>query len=194
VTSPTVLLMLEEPHQLEVYGDLLCKKGYETLMCLSLCEGMNFLEAKAVSMVIVSQGTPAFEGRSILERSVQIHPAVPVLVVARVVSMHCYLEAMNLGAFDYFELPEPPKLARVVDMQMLRCALAGTVEWDRLSPILKSCGRDRYEKSPTGGWLPALPRWETPKFSGSEFSLPRQESASVVRMKNLRKSSRDISN
>jgi two-component system response regulator (stage 0 sporulation protein F) len=138
VTSPTVLLTLEEPHQLEVYGNLLCDKGYETLMCLSPCEGMSFLEAKAVSMVIVSQGTPAFEGRPILERSRQLHPTVPVLVVARVVSMHCYLEAMDLGAFDYFELPEPQKLARVVNMQMLRCALAGSMQWDRLSPILKS--------------------------------------------------------
>jgi len=186
--------MLEEPHQLKVYGNLLCDKGHETLMCLSPGEGVNFLEAKDVSMVIVSQGTPAFEGRPILERSLQLHPAVPVLVVARVVSMHCYLEAMDLGAFDYFELPDPQNLARVVNMQMLRCALAGMMEWDRLSPILKSCCRDRYENSPAGGWLQPLPCWETPKFSGSKFTLPRQESANVVRMKNLRKSCRDISN
>jgi two-component system response regulator (stage 0 sporulation protein F) len=194
VTSPTVLLMLEEPHQLEIYGNLLGNKGYETLMCLSPDEGIGFLEAKEVSTVIVSQGTPAFEGRPMLERSVQLHPTVPVLVVTRVVSMHCYLEAMDLGAFDYLQLPDPQNLARVVDMQMLRGALAGTMEWNRLLPILKSGGRACYENSPAGGWLQPLPRWETPKFSGSTFSLPRRESARGVRMKHLRKPSRDISN
>ena len=194
MTSPTLLLMLEEPHQLEVYGNLLCDKGYETLTCSCPCEGMHFLEAKDVSLVIVSQGTSAFEGRSMLERSRQLHPTVPVLVVARVVSMHCYLEAMNLGAFDYFELPDPQNLARVVNMQMLRCALAGIMEWDRLLPILKSSSRDRCENSAAGGWLNPLPRCETPKFSVSELSLPRQESASLVGTKKVRKFSRDISN
>jgi DNA-binding response OmpR family regulator len=175
VTSPAVLLMLEEPYQLEVYGNLLRDKGYDTLLCISPHEGMSFLEAKDLSMAIVSQGTPAFEGRPVLERSVKLHPAVPVLVVARVVSMDCYLEAMNLGACDYFELPEPQRLARAVDIQLLRCALAGTVEWDRLSPILKSSGRDRDEKSPAGAWLPPPPSWEPPKLSGWESSPTRPE-------------------
>jgi DNA-binding NtrC family response regulator len=186
--------MLEEPHQLEVYGSLLSEKGYEALTCSSPREGMNFLEAKAISMVIVSQGTPAFEGRPMLERSMQIHPAVPVLVVARIANMRCYLEAMNLGASDYFEFPDPPDLARAVDMQMLRSALAGAVEWDRLFPILKSRRRDRDEKPPTAGRRQPLPRWGTPKFPQSKSSLSQQESVRLFRMKTLRKAERDIPN
>jgi FixJ family two-component response regulator len=93
-------------------------------MCLSPSEGINFLEDEAVSLVIVSQGTPAFEGRQMLERSLRLHPEVPVLVVARVVDMPCYLEAMGLGAVDYLERPDPRDLARVVDTQVPRCAFA----------------------------------------------------------------------
>lgn len=122
--TPTVLLVLEEPHDLEVYGNFLRDRGYETLMCNSPGEGINALETESVSLVIVSQDTLAFEGRLMLERSLQLHPEVPVLVVARVVNMHCYLEAMALGAFDYLERPDPQDLAWVVETQILRCAFA----------------------------------------------------------------------
>ena len=122
--TPTVLLILDEPQDLEIYGTFLRDRGYETLMCTSPGEGINSLETESVSLVIVSQGTPAFEGRQVLERSLQLHPEVPVLVVARVLDMHCYLEAMDLGAIDYLERPEPRDMAWVVDTQMRRVATA----------------------------------------------------------------------
>jgi two-component system response regulator (stage 0 sporulation protein F) len=118
--NPTALLVIEEPHDLETYGTFLRNRGYETLMCDSPREGMNCLAAKDVSLVIVSQGTPAFEGRPVLERALQLCPKVPVLVVARVLDIHCYLDAMDLGAFDYLEKPDPRDLAWVVDMHVLR--------------------------------------------------------------------------
>ncbi|MGO8732164.1 MAG: response regulator [Terriglobia bacterium] len=122
--TPTVLLILEESRDLETYGSFLRDRGYETLVCTSPSEGISFLETKSVSLVIVSQGTPAFEGRQVLELSLQLHPNVPVLVVARVLDTHCYLEAMDLGAIDYLERPEPRDLAWVVDTHMPRCAIA----------------------------------------------------------------------
>ena len=122
--TPTVLMIFDELQDLQVYGTYLRDRGYETLMCASPGEGINRLETEYVSIVIVSQGTPAFEGRLVLERSVQLHPEVPVLVVARVVNMHRYLEAMDLGAFDYLERPDPEDLARVVDTQIVRCSFA----------------------------------------------------------------------
>ena len=118
--TSTVLLILEEPQDLEIYGTFLRDMGYETLMCNSPGEGINSLETESVSLVIVGQDTPAFEGRQVLERSLQLHPEVPVLVVARVLDMHYYLDAMDLGAIDYLERPEPHDLAWVVDTQILR--------------------------------------------------------------------------
>jgi len=124
VKTPTVLLILEESQDLEIYGSFLRDRGYETLMCTSPNEGIKSLETESVSLVIVSQGTPAFEGRQVLERALQLHPEVPVLVVARVLDTHCYLEAMDLGAIDYLERPEPRDLVWVVDTQMRRGAIA----------------------------------------------------------------------
>ncbi len=118
--TATVLLVFEEPRDLETYGSMLCSLGYRILLCNSVAEGIDALETEDVSFVIVSQGTPAFEGRQVLERSLQLHPNVPVLVVARVLDVQCYLEAMDLGAVDYLERPDPQDMMWVLDTQMRR--------------------------------------------------------------------------
>ena len=119
----TVLLVFEELRDLETYGSILRSLGYRIIMCNSAAEGIKALATENVAFVIVSQGTPAFEGRQVLETSLQLHPNVPVLVIARVLDVHCYLEAMDLGAIDYLERPEPSDLVWVVDRHMPRYAI-----------------------------------------------------------------------
>ncbi len=122
--TATVLLVFEELRDLQTYGPILCSLGYRILTCNSMAEGTKALETEDVSFVIVSQGTPAFEGRQVLERSLQLHPNVPVLVIARVLDIHCYLEAMDLGAIDYLERPEPQDMVWEVDTQIHRAEAA----------------------------------------------------------------------
>lgn len=81
--NATVLLVFEELQDLENYGSVLCAFGYSIRMCNSVAEGIEALETENVSFVIVSQGTPAFEGRQVLERSLQLHPNVPVLIIRK---------------------------------------------------------------------------------------------------------------
>lgn len=121
--TPTVLLMLEKPHDLEVYGASLRDGGYETLACTSPSEGITFLENEDVSLVIVAQGSPAFEGRQVLERSRRLHPEAPVLVFARALDLHFYGEAMDLGAIGYLLRPKPRDLVWVVDTLVSRGAM-----------------------------------------------------------------------
>ena len=118
----TVLLVFEELEDLEDYGSLLCTLGYSIRMCNSAAEGIKTLETENFSLVIVGQGTPAFEGRQVLERSLQLDPNVPVLIIARALNVHCYLDAMDLGAIDYLERPEPEDMAWVVNAQIHRAS------------------------------------------------------------------------
>jgi DNA-binding NtrC family response regulator len=122
--NATVLLVFEELQNLEKYGSVLCTLGYSIRMCNSVAEGIEALETENVSFVIVSQGTPAFEGRQVLERSLQLHPNVPVLIVARALDVHCYLDAMDLGAIDYLERPEPKDMEWVVNAHIHRASAA----------------------------------------------------------------------
>jgi uncharacterized membrane protein/CheY-like chemotaxis protein len=122
--TATVLLVFEDRHDLETYGSTLCCSGYRILMCNSVAEGIKVLETENISFVIVGQGSAAFEGRQVLEKSLQLHPGVPVLVIARVLDMHCYLEAMDLGASDYLEQPDPQDMLWVLGTQMRRAEVA----------------------------------------------------------------------
>ena len=58
---------------------------------------------------MVSQGSPSFEGREILERAIEMDRRMPVLVLARCLDMRYYIDAMYLGARDYFEKPLPER-------------------------------------------------------------------------------------
>jgi DNA-binding NtrC family response regulator len=120
----TVLLVFEEPQELESYGSILCTLGYNIRMCNSAAEGIKALETENFSLVIIGQGTPAFEGRQVLERSLQLDPGVPVLIIARALNVRCYLDAMDLGAIDYLERPEPDDMAWVVNAQIHRASVA----------------------------------------------------------------------
>lgn len=120
----TVLLVFEELQDLENYGSLLCTLGYSIRMCNSAAEGIKALETDNFSLVIVSQGTPAFEGRQVLERSLQLQPSVPVLIIARALNVRCYLDAMDLGAIDYLERPEPEDMAWVVSAHIHQASAA----------------------------------------------------------------------
>ena len=119
-----VLLVFDDPQDLEYYGSIVCSMGYRLRLCSSVQEGMKALEAENFSLVIVSQGSPAFEGRKVLERSLQLHPNTPVVVIARTLNVHCYLEAMDLGAIDYLERPEPKDMVWVVNSQIHRPGVA----------------------------------------------------------------------
>jgi DNA-binding NtrC family response regulator len=105
------LLVVEEPEALHYYCNILEEWGYQVRVCHSYEEGVCCLGSEVFDFVMVSQGSPNFEGRCVVERAIEIDWHLPVLVVARCLDMSCYLEAMQLGAVDY--LAEPVTVAEV---------------------------------------------------------------------------------
>lgn len=104
-----VLMVIDEPESLEHHSELLQALGYEVLACDSYGEGLAMLQNESFDMVTVGQGTLLFEGRGVVMRSMELDRSVPVLVLARNSDMDNYLEAMQLGAVDYLEMPVPPE-------------------------------------------------------------------------------------
>ena len=112
----TALLVGEDPGALRHYRSILERHGYRVRICNSYQEGVNLLADQVFHFVMVSQGTPNFEGSRVLKRAAEINRSLPVLVVARFLDMDRYLEAMQLGAVDY--LVEPltvSELGRVLE-------------------------------------------------------------------------------
>jgi DNA-binding NtrC family response regulator len=101
----TALLVGEDPGELRYYRDILERYGYRVRICDSYQEGVRLLADEVFQFVMVSQGTPNFEGSCVLKCATEINRNLPVLVVARCLDMGCYLEAMQLGAVDYLVEP-----------------------------------------------------------------------------------------
>ena len=114
--APRVLLVDHDCGDLNCDAEALRQRGYQVDVCSRWEDGVQRLERDHFDFVLVGQGSPEFEGRLVLERAIAIDRRMPVLVVTRCPDMHCYLDAMQLGAFDYVEKPvEPSQLARIVE-------------------------------------------------------------------------------
>jgi two-component system repressor protein LuxO len=99
------LVVNECPEDLEYYSAVLEAYGYQVRRCRAYEEGVRCLGKEAFDFVIVSQGTPKFEGSCVLKRAVEIDRSLPVVVVASCLDMGSYIEAMQLGARDYLVEP-----------------------------------------------------------------------------------------
>jgi len=106
--SKKVLVVDEEAGDLKILRLTLEGQGFEVFTCTSYEAGILCLDAEPFDFVVVSQGTQAFEGRTVLDRAMQLDRRRPVLVLTRCMNMPCYLEAMQMGAIDYLEKPVPP--------------------------------------------------------------------------------------
>ncbi len=103
------LLVDEDSSDVRYYDGVLRAIGHEVVACESYAEALARLNRENFDVVVVGQGSPAFEGRQVLSRALEINPDVPVLVVARTLDIDCYLEAMEIGAADYLERCAAPR-------------------------------------------------------------------------------------
>jgi two-component system C4-dicarboxylate transport response regulator DctD len=89
------------------YSAILSHLGYEVRAFACYGEAAACLGEEIFDLVVVSQGTPNFEGRCVLVRAIAQDRHTPVLVLTQTMDIPCYLEAMQLGAHDYLEKPLP---------------------------------------------------------------------------------------
>lgn len=113
------LLADEDPSDIRYYYGILRAIGHEVVVCKSYAEALALIDRENFDLVVVGQGSPAFEGRQVLVRALEINPEMPVLVVARTLDIDCYLEAMEIGAADYLERCAAPRdFMRSVDAHL----------------------------------------------------------------------------
>jgi DNA-binding NtrC family response regulator len=104
-TKGNVLVVDEDTADLVYYRTVLQRAGCSVVTCTSYDQALDCLSAEDFGLIVLSQGSSAFEGRKVLEQAMRMGRGRQVLVVARVLNMSCYLEAMQLGARDYLEEP-----------------------------------------------------------------------------------------
>jgi len=95
------LVVVQDVEYLDFVQRVIQGVGYGVKVCNSYTEGISHLSARGFDLIVVGQGSPQFEGRCVLERAAELDRQLPVIVVARILDMACYIEAMQLGAVDY---------------------------------------------------------------------------------------------
>jgi len=100
-----VLVIEDEATDRERFSSILRQHGFLVNECESPAQGAKLLAKESYDFVLVEQGSHAFEGRTVLERVLELDRHLPTVVLTRCVDMECYLEAMQMGAIDYLEKP-----------------------------------------------------------------------------------------
>ncbi len=127
-----LLLVDDNVEDLLYYTSILQHLGYDVRPCASFTQAANLFARENFDLVIVSQGGSSFEGRSVLARAVEADRTTPVLVLTRSPNMDCYIEAMQMGAFDYLEKPlNPSEVEQLVSYHL------------RISAPTRGMARDR---------------------------------------------------
>ena len=104
----TALIVDRDDKDLHSYAEVLCRMGFEVKTFLDFGEAARCLEHETADFVLVSQGSPAFEGQGVVQQALAQDRHTPVIVVAPHLDLGCYLEAIQLGAADYLEKPLSP--------------------------------------------------------------------------------------
>jgi DNA-binding NtrC family response regulator len=128
---PKLLIVDENLDDLLYYSRVLQRAAYDVRCIASFTDGATSLENESFDLIIISQGSPNFAGRSVLAWVSDQHRQTPVLVLDRYADSARYLEAMHLGAQDYLERPlQPSEIATLV-----ASSLAGSVGRGKKQPV-----------------------------------------------------------
>ena len=102
------LVVDHDRRDLKDYTEVLRRMGFEVKQFLNYQEASRCLEKEPVDFVFVNQGSSTFEAKGVVERALARNRHTPVVVLAQCLDMECYLEAMQLGAVDYWVKPLAP--------------------------------------------------------------------------------------
>lgn len=103
-----LLLIDDDLNDLEYLWGMLAARGNDVVPCADFSRGADLVTSGRFDLILVSQGGQEFRAAAVIERARERVTPPPVLVMARVADMECYLLAMELGAADYVEKPLPP--------------------------------------------------------------------------------------
>ncbi len=100
-----ILVVDDEENARVALAKILSREGYEVATAGNGYEALNFLRNKEVDLIITDINMPEMNGISFLRELNQSHPSCNVIMITAHAEVETYMEAMNLGAFEYINKP-----------------------------------------------------------------------------------------
>jgi len=99
------LIIDDNAQDLSDEARLLETHGFDTVKCRSYDEAVRLIERDLFDLVVMSQGSLAFEGRIVMRYLQRYMPYTPCIVTAQLENTKCRVEAHELGAEGYVVKP-----------------------------------------------------------------------------------------
>lgn len=109
-----VLIVDDEENARIGLKKLLGTDGYTVAAVANGFEALKYLEQNPVDLVITDINMPEMNGLAFLRELNRSFPTINVIMVTAYGGVESYLEAMNLGAFEYLNKPVKLKELKTV--------------------------------------------------------------------------------
>lgn len=104
--APRKILVVDDEENARIgLTKLLTQEGYDVDSAADGQEALDRLNARPVHLVISDINMPGMNGLTFLRELNRRHPGTAVIMITAFGEVESYLEAMNLGAFEYLHKP-----------------------------------------------------------------------------------------
>lgn len=102
----TILVVDDEENARIGLSCFLSQEGYDVEIACDGEEALKFLRANPHTSLIISDiNMPGMNGMSLLREVNRQHPEMAIIMVTAYGEVESYIDAMNLGAFEYLHKP-----------------------------------------------------------------------------------------
>lgn len=100
-----ILVVDDEEHAREGLSKILTREGYGVETAANGKEAIDVIKHKSFDLVITDMRMPLMDGFEVLREIKKMDDSVGVIMITAYGEVESYLEAMNLGAFEYINKP-----------------------------------------------------------------------------------------
>lgn len=111
-----ILIVDDEENAREALSKILVHDGYAVSSAANGIEALNHLRSRDADLIITDINMPEMNGLAFLRELIRSRPESNVIMLTAYGEVESYLEAMNLGAFEYINKPiRYDDLKKVID-------------------------------------------------------------------------------
>lgn len=104
-TKKRILVVDDEENARMALSKILTREGYDVSSAENGSEALNYLRDKDVELIITDMNMPVMNGITFLRELHNTRPSSNVIMITAYGEVESYLDAMNLGAFEYINKP-----------------------------------------------------------------------------------------
>ena len=105
MAPPNIVVVSDSLETQQAFASVLGQWGLAPILAPTACEAEAILNRHHVSLIFCSDELPSDGIDGLIRQTRRPQNKVPVVMVSRLDDWHCYLNFLQLGAFDYILYP-----------------------------------------------------------------------------------------